>query len=31
MLEGEETKKLNRGGRRGVRHLACGKALILLI
>ena len=27
ILEGEETKKLNRGGRRGVRHLACGKAL----
>ena len=26
-MEGEETKKLNRGGRRGVRHLACGKAL----
>ena len=28
ILEGKETKKLNhRGGRRGVRHLACGKAL----
>ena len=27
ILEGEETKKLNRGGRRSVRHLACGKAL----
>ena len=26
-MEGEETKKLNRGERRGVRHFACGKAL----
>ena len=27
IFEGEETKKLNRGGRRSVRHLACEKAL----